>query len=750
MLLTAGVLSHVACGRIGFDATSGLPDAMSNCDGVPCLLTSISPAIANTGQTISLEGTFDPSGMIVHFPGGANVAANVLGPHHATVAVPPNATAGTLSVTTGNGTLGRLPFRRASFTLGLGQFHNWYEQSAYARATPALVTRRTGARSVTTGNHVYVLGGKDMKDGTTLTSVEIATINADGTLSAFAVAGDLVHPREAFTITVVGPYVYVVGGENGEVADPSVERATIQADGTLGTFALVPGIGLSSARHRHTATIVGNSLYVVGGGDSGTTMAFASVERATIDASGELSTFGPVAGATLTTGRMDHSAAIIGNTLYVVGGGSGLAAGFTNTTTERATINGDGSLTGFEIAPNSSLVGGRLHFTLQLLGGALYAVGGYGSDAQSVEVAPVLADDRLGSFSIVPGVTLNTGRAAYTAVVAGNSFHVIGGQTDSGTPLGDVEHASVNASGGLPSFITSSVSLTDARTKAAIAVAGDWVYVIGGYNTETLRNVDSVERAQVNPDGTLGSFVNAGQLTTSRGACESLVIGGWLYVLGGPSSVERAAIHPDGSLGDFAVVGGVTLSTARSLLATFAAGNFVYAIGGNPSSQTAVTTIDRATIMPNGDLSNFTVAPIALTTPRFSFTTAAIGAWLYVIGGAKTGGGALASVERAAIAGNGSLGSFAPVTGATLQLANIGATSTVIGNELYVISGNTAAIQRAGIAVDSTIAAFIVDAATLPVTLSDAATVVFGNFAWVIGGFDGTRTSAATAQTVLP
>src|SRR5262245_23118618 len=105
-------------------------------------LLAISPSIANTGHTITLEGTFPMSSITVHFPGGVDVPATLLGPHRATAIVPAGATAGDLTVTTGGATLGPLPFRRASFALGIGQFFKTHEQVAYARSAPATTTRR--------------------------------------------------------------------------------------------------------------------------------------------------------------------------------------------------------------------------------------------------------------------------------------------------------------------------------------------------------------------------------------------------------------------------------------------------------------------------------------------------------------------------------------------------------------------------------------------------------------------------------
>src|SRR6185369_5521969 len=71
--------------------------------------------------------------------------------------------------------------------------------------------------------------------------------------------------RSSPTATVVKDAVYVVGGSGTDGALNSVERAAINADGTIRTFTLVADVTLTEARARHTATVIGSSLFVIGG-----------------------------------------------------------------------------------------------------------------------------------------------------------------------------------------------------------------------------------------------------------------------------------------------------------------------------------------------------------------------------------------------------------------------------------------------------------------------------------------------------
>ncbi len=117
-----------------------------------------------------------------------------------------------------------------------------------------------------------------------------------------------------------------------------------------------------------------------------------------------------------------------------------------------------------------------------------------------------------------------------------------------------------------------------------MVVAGDWVYLVGGF----LQLGDpAIDRAPLRPDGTLGGpFVSA--LATPGLAHQPMVVvlGESIYLLGGQwpqvgysNQVARTAIGDDGALSP---VDGTppALATARADAAALALGDFVYLIGG--------------------------------------------------------------------------------------------------------------------------------------------------------------------------
>lgn len=86
---------------------------------------------------------------------------------------------------------------------------------------------------------------------------------------------------------------------------------------------------------------------------------------------------------------------------------------------------------------------------------------------------------------------LVTARAGHTAALIGRSVYVVGGIGGAGA-LGTVEQAGVNADGALGSFANSTAALVTARHGHSSVVIGTYLYVVGGTGDAAL---SSVERA---------------------------------------------------------------------------------------------------------------------------------------------------------------------------------------------------------------------------------------------------------------
>ncbi len=501
-------------------------------DGVTCIqptLSSISPTISRVGDTLTLWGNF-VSPLIVNFPGGGSVAATVLGTGRATVVVPSGATSGSLSITAGGTTTPGVPFQMRGYTLGLSAGMPMLndDQSAYARQAATLVTARKGHASVVIGPYVYVVGG----EGTSpLATIERAIINADGTLSAFATVPNvtLVVARAWHACVVNGSYLYVLGGK-GTTALASVERAAIQANGSLGAFETVSGSTLVTARHGLTSHVIGSYLYVVGGESDASVLN--TLERAPLGADGSMGAFSAVSGVNLATARRGHTSEVVGAFLYVMGGHNGLTL---QNTVERAELTTSGGVGPFATMNGVTLTA-REKATSVLLGDSLYVLGGEDTSGKSSAVlkATWSSGGGLSSFTPISSYNLVVARSGASGLVVGHHLLLIGGGGSSGA-LATIERLSINASGNLGAFATYSRSLDVGRAGFALAVIGKYLYVFGGRTTGGMWDLwpSGVSRATVAADGTLGDFANVPGLSVGRYRPNAVIIGNKLYLVGG-------------------------------------------------------------------------------------------------------------------------------------------------------------------------------------------------------------------------
>jgi Kelch motif len=279
-------------------------------------------------------------------------------------------------------------------------------------------------------------------------------------------------------------------------------------------------------------------------------------------------------------------------------------------------------------------------------GNRLYVIGGSDSTGKaltSIEEAVIGADGSVGAFTASP-VSLTIGRIGARAKRIGNRLVIVGGGVDR------VEIADVGFDGSLTQFINlPAVRLPSARANVALAVIGSYLYALGGSAPETST---LVERASMTSDGSMSAFEAVPDVTTAAGRIylSAEVIGNYLYVLGGinlqsQNSVERAKIAPDGTLGKFENADGCTLSSGRDRVAIVRIASDLYAVGGQAPS--APFTIEHASIASDGTLGTFSVLSVQMPSSHKDSTGVVIGDYLYVLGGLF----GTASVERAPING---------------------------------------------------------------------------------------------------
>ncbi|MCB0125471.1 MAG: hypothetical protein KDE31_31965, partial [Caldilineaceae bacterium] len=200
----------------------------------------------------------------------------------------------------------------------------------------------------------------------------------------------------------------------------------------------------------------------------------------------------------MTTKRFDHALVSANNFLYALGS-------YEYGGVERAAINADGTLGLWQ--RETLMIYSRHAPAAVAHGDYLYVLGGAGN-AESTEYAALHADGSVGSWQ--QSASMVKPRWYFAAVTANGYLYAIGG--DNETPA-TVERAPINANGSLGAWELISTMNFERHSRNAIVIDG-FIYVVG--DSQNAGQTDSIERAALNPDGTLGNWQVVGSLPVGR------------------------------------------------------------------------------------------------------------------------------------------------------------------------------------------------------------------------------------------
>ena len=224
------------------------------------------------------------------------------------------------------------------------------------------------SQAIVTKNRVYLLGGNS--GGTYLNTTYTAPINTDGTLGTWTTGPTLASGKREAQAVVTKNRVYLLGGVDSGGASASVQVATINTDGTLSTWSTgnnLPGVLCNSC-----AIITKNRIYLLGGINASSTVA--TVYTASITNDGTLSTW--TTGTSLPSVVSLSQVIVTKNKVYLLGGYNGssnLATVYT------APINADGTLGSW--ATGTSIPGLLSSSSSFIVNNKVYLAGGYNGSA---------------------------------------------------------------------------------------------------------------------------------------------------------------------------------------------------------------------------------------------------------------------------------------------------------------------------------------------------------------------------------
>lgn len=322
---------------------------------------------------------------------------------------------------------------------------NWLPQW---QSGPHFKFARRALSAVANKTHLYVIGGID-NGGHYVREVEYAPILADGNLGPWKTTSSLSEGRFYLDSVIVNQYLFVLGGGTGSVGDENqptstVERARINADGSLGPFEIISRLKLP--RRGLKAIVAGNRIYAIGGYSG---VFLKSTEFATVQPDGSLSEW-IIDPRESHLDRYIHAASYLNGRIYLLGGHVQNSPQLSYGDVESTVVSTVGSLGSWEIE-TSKLLTARFIASSFALGNKLYMLGGHngGKRLNSVEFARVFNNGRVGNWSRTSA--LNTPRSAAATAVSDIYVYVVGGMGDTNA-LNSVEFATSSANGQLGYF----------------------------------------------------------------------------------------------------------------------------------------------------------------------------------------------------------------------------------------------------------------------------------------------------------
>lgn len=636
--------------------------------------------------------------------------------------------------------------------------------------------------------------GTNQVDGSG-TSVELASINADGSVGFWGSIANVTNTRIGFGLVSWSNAIYTVGGctaQNTSTGACSTTSSTTKygvvngdGDGSTVASSVADGTGTCSGSDPYNCNLPGTAnignmlsataimngyLYVIGGctNDSCSTTS-GNTMYAAISADGYLRRPASCAGGTIVSafcvdstdpipgsGIAAAATAIFGGRIYVIGGQntSGLKG-----SAYHVGVNNDGSLDGAWVAQTFGSIGATsVSYT--------YA---------HARANPSDAANNPGNLYIFGGCTSPSGNIGCTA----------------GAYTGAVYKCNIEKTGNLAGCSTTNqlqIGTVPGASGAGLAlhagtVYAGYIYLVGGAapgmsDLKTIRyakldNNNNVVAASgsswTQPLDSNGSPV---EMSTGRTRGSAFGYNGYLYAMGGYDSqgagllsdIQFAKINVgNGSLEQFDV-SAITINQRWGLSVTVS-NSYAYVIGGctagnSPTCTNRTDTIQTFQIYNNdsGAPASYSSSANLFPTDRFGASATVNNGKIYVAGGCVgilDCNNATNIVEYAALNPNGTIGSWT-ATGA-LPSDRVYGQLEQAGGTLYYMGGQDDAevpqstIYYATPASDGSISAWSTASGAIGDTAGAAASVrtqfgatVWNNRIYIAGGFDSGKNSTST------
>lgn len=440
--------------------------------------------------------------------------------------------------------------------------------SASANTLPAA---RAGGAIVKVGSTLYMYGGYSSG------GAEVDTIFSASTSdpTTWTNLGSLLPvPLQSAAVYNDGTYVWLFGGyTTGNTAVNTIYRAAVATPTSFSSVGTLP------AAMANLGVFVYNSNMYLVGYSSGNI-----VYRAALASLTSWTTLRTYVFALDTAVRSSHSV-VIGDYAYLYGG---ITSGTTNISTiQYAPITSPLEWTASASTLPAGLACGQLIKTKNYI----YLLGSNGTTGNVYRAAVATPT----TWSLYGTAGSGPAYPYGSSLISNGYVFYLGGESSVGTPVTAVSRAAINSSsttsGDIVGWInTSSAYLTMvlpiALSRFSLIVAGDYVYILGGYTTGPVVNTD-IYRINLNKVNT--GWVNVGSLSQAIISGTTVLINNVAYIVGGGATTALT------STDDYVTY--AKLSDLANGICSFTQENT-----GTQATGTAISFAEASTIVINNEI----------------------------------------------------------------------------------------------------------------------------------------------------
>lgn len=396
---------------------------------------------------------------------------------------------------------------------------------------------------------------------------------------------------------------------------------------------------------------------------------------------------------------------------------------------------------------------GRQMMGVAAYNGYLYIVGGKGSagNLSDIQYATINPTGTLSAFASTTGLSLSA-RYGMAVVAYSGYLYVLGGY-DGTTYYATGQSARLNSNGTISAGAWQNVTnLPAAGYGFGVATYNDKLYILGGYNGTTFDT--HAYYASMGSSGLLSAWTTSGNtFTNGRYRTAAVAYNGYLYLAGGSGAanyndVQYAQINSDGSISAWITTS--SFSAPRYGLGFTAKNGYLYVLGGYDGT-TYFGQVNYAPINANGSVSAWTGAGSATQLGgRWGMSLVSYRNSLYAVGG-YDGTAYDNDAYYAPVDGAGALSISSTLNAATTSDYLL--TATVYNGYIYYIGGNNATTQQNTIYydvinADGTLGTWATGTA-LFASLQGPTAFASNGYLYVTGGYNGTTYATATEYVPL-